>query len=159
MLLLIVDLFVTVSRHIKARRTCSVGVVLPMLGSDFMKAAPVRILAVDDNPTILLCLRHIFIGPHYIVTGAETGLEALAKLETDPDSYDIIIVDQKMPNLTGVELIGKMRERGIFGKVIVLAAELASEIREAFERMDVHVMFSKPFDVEQLRSAVERLAA
>jgi CheY-like chemotaxis protein len=130
-----------------------------MLRSDFMKAAPVRILAVDDNPTILLCLRHIFIGSHYVVTGAESGLEALAKLEADPDSYDVIIVDQKMPNLTGVELIGEMRERGIVGKVIVLAAELASEIREAFQRMDVHVMFSKPFDVEQLRSAVEHLAA
>ena len=130
-----------------------------MLGSDLMKAAPVRILAVDNNPTILLCLRHIFVGPHYVVTGAESGLEALTKLEADPDSYDVIIVDQKMPNLTGVELVGEMRKRGILGKVIVLAAELASEIREAFERMDVHVMFSKPFDVEQLRSAVERLAA
>ena len=85
--------------------------------------------------------------------------KALAKLEADPDSYDVIIVDQKMPNLTGVELVGEMRKRGIVGKVIVLAAELAWEIREAFERMDVHVMFSKPFDVEQLRSAVERLAA
>jgi len=124
-----------------------------------MKAAPVRILAVDNNPTILLCLRHIFVGPHYAVTGARSGLEALAKLEANPDNYDVIIVDQKMPNLTGVELVGEMRKRGIVGKVIVLAAELAWEIREAFESMDVHVMFSKPFDVDQLRSAVEHLAA
>ena len=64
-----------------------------------------------------------------------------------------------MPNLTGVELVGAIRQRGINGKIIVVSAHLSSEIREAYERMDVHEMFSKPFNVVELRSAVDRLAA
>ena len=61
--------------------------------------------------------------------------------------------DKKFAQMSGGEKVVYV------GKVIVLAAELAWEIREAFESMDVHVMFSKPFDVDQLRSAVEHLAA
>jgi len=64
-----------------------------------------------------------------------------------------------MPNLTGVELVDAIRKRRIPGKIIVLSAHLSSEIREAYERMDVRVMFGKPFNVDQLRTAVDRLTA
>jgi DNA-binding response OmpR family regulator len=58
-----------------------------------------------------------------------------------------------------VELVRAIRKRGITGKIMVLSAHLSSEIREVYERMDVHVMFPKPFDIAELRSAVDRLAA
>jgi CheY-like chemotaxis protein len=93
------------------------------------------------------------------VTCVEDGNSALARIDASSDPYDVIIVDQKMPNLTGVELVSAIRERGIAGKIIVVSAHLSSEVREAYEQMDVHVMFGKPFDIGQLRSAVDRLAA
>ena len=121
--------------------------------------APLRILAVDNEPSVILSLRFVFAGPRYELTCAENGNAALAKLNANLDLYDVIIVDQKMPNLTGLELVRAIRQRGINGKIIVVSAHLSSEIREAYERMDVHVMFSKPFNVEELRSAVDRVAA
>jgi DNA-binding response OmpR family regulator len=122
-------------------------------------AAPVKILAVDNEPTITLSLRYVFGGPRYELTCAESGDAALARLDANPDPYDVIIVDQKMPHLTGVELVTAIRQRGLNGKIIVLSAHLSSEVREDYARMDVHEMFAKPFDVEELRSAVNRLAA
>ena len=121
--------------------------------------AALKILAVDNEPSVTLSLRYIFPGPRYELTGVEDGLDALARLNADSDRYDVIIVDQKMPHLTGVELVSAIRERGIPGKIIVVSAHISSEIREAYEQMDVHVMFGKPFDVRELRSAVDRLAA
>jgi len=118
-----------------------------------------RILAVDNEPSVTLSLRYVFAGPRYELIGVENGIDALARLDVHSDPYDVIIVDQKMPHLTGVELVSAIRERGIPGKIIVLSAHLSSETREAYERMDVHVMFPKPFDVGALRSAVDRLAA
>jgi DNA-binding NtrC family response regulator len=91
------------------------------------------------------------------VTCVEDGDAALARLNVSSDPYDVIIVDEKMPNLTGMELVNEIRKRGISGKIIVVAAHLSSETREAYERMDVHEMFSKPFDVGALRSTVDRL--
>jgi CheY-like chemotaxis protein len=121
--------------------------------------APVRILAVDNEPSVTLSLQYVFSGPRYELTCVDSGNAALAKLDANLELYDIIIVDQKMPHLTGAELVSAIRQRGITGKIIALSAYLSSEIREAYERMDVHVMFSKPFNVTELRCAVDRLAA
>jgi CheY-like chemotaxis protein len=121
--------------------------------------APLRILAVDNQPSVTLSMRYVFSGPRYEVTCLTDGDAALARLQISSNPYDVIIVDQKMPNLTGLELVDAIRKRGIIGKIIVVSAYLTSEIREAYERMDVHVMFSKPFNVDQLRSAVDRLTA
>jgi hypothetical protein len=52
-----------------------------------------------------------------------------------------------------------MRKRGVTSKIMVLAAHISSEVRATYERMEVHVMFPKPFDVRQLRSAVDQLVA
>jgi CheY-like chemotaxis protein len=120
--------------------------------------APLRILAVDNEPSVTLSLRYVFTGPRYELTCVESGHAALAKLDANWDLYDVIIVDEKMPKLTGVELVSAMRQRGINGKIIILSAHLSPEIREAYERLSVHSMFGKPFNVEELRSAVDRIA-
>ena len=116
-----------------------------------------KILAVDNEPTVTLSLRFVFSGPRYEITTVGSGQAALAMLGSNPDWYDVIIVDQKMPNLTGVELVSAIRNRGIRGKIIVVSAHLSAEIREAYRQLDVQVMFSKPFNVDMLRTAVERL--
>src|SRR5438309_211121 len=92
-------------------------------------------------------------------TAAENGDAALARLDSGLERYDVIIVDQKMPHMTGVELVGELRKRRIASKIMVLSAYLSSDVRADYERMDVHVMFPKPFDVGQLRTAVDQLAA
>ena len=80
-------------------------------------------------------------------------------LEADPDPYDVIIVDHKMPRLTGLELVSAIRQRGITGKVIVVSAHLSPEIRAAYQRVGVQVMLAKPFNIDILRLAVDRCAA
>jgi two-component system response regulator (stage 0 sporulation protein F) len=116
-----------------------------------------KILAVDNEPSVTLSLRYVFAGPRYEVTCVQSGNAALARLDVNSDLYDVIIVDQKMPNLTGLELVGAIRKRGITARIIVVSAHITSEIREAYEHMDVHMMFSKPFNVDELRLAVDRL--
>jgi two-component system response regulator (stage 0 sporulation protein F) len=121
--------------------------------------SPLRILAVDNEPSVTISLRYIFDGPRYDVLCVDNGDAALTKLSNTPNPYDLVIVDEKMPGLTGLELVGAIRERRIPGKIMVLSANLSPEIRQAYERMDVHVMFGKPFNVDQLRSAVDRITA
>jgi DNA-binding NtrC family response regulator len=121
--------------------------------------ATLKILAVDNEPSVTLSMRYLFDGPRYEIITVDNGDAALAKLDSESEPFDVIIVDQKMPHLTGVELVSEIRKRHITAKIIVVSAHLSSEVREAYERMDVHVMFSKPFDIDMLRSAVERLAA
>jgi DNA-binding response OmpR family regulator len=124
-----------------------------------MSASALRILAVDNEPSVTFSLRHIFNAPRYDLSAVENGDAALARLDSSSECYDIIIVDQKMPHMTGVELVSEMRKRGVTSKIMVLSAHISSEVRATYERMGVHVMFPKPFDVRQLRSAVDQLVA
>ncbi|HXP36050.1 MAG TPA: response regulator [Chthoniobacterales bacterium] len=124
-----------------------------------MKRPALRILAVDNEPSVTFSLRYIFNGSRYEFSAVENGDAALARLDSGSERYDIIIVDQKLPHMTGVELVGELKKRGIDSKIMVLSAHISSEVRAAYERMDVHVMFPKPFDVGELRSAVDQLAA
>jgi two-component system response regulator PilR (NtrC family) len=117
-------------------------------------ANPLKILAVDNEPSVTLSLRYVFTSPRYDLTTAENGHAALARLSAD-EMYDVIMVDQKMPDLTGVELVKEIKERGAKSAIIVLSAHLSEEIRVAYERLDVRVIFTKPFDIAQLRSAVD----
>lgn len=119
-----------------------------------MKTA-LKILAVDDNPSITRSMPFIFAAPVYEVTSATDGDDALVKLEKDPNGYDVIIIDQKMPNMSGVELVQGIKERGITGSILVLSAHLSPELRDAYERMGVKVVMEKPFNVQELRSAVD----
>jgi two-component system, NtrC family, response regulator PilR len=118
-----------------------------------------KILAVDNEPSVTTALRFVFGGPRYEITCVGSGADALAHLDANSERFDVIIVDQKMPKLTGTELVHEIRNRNVGGKIIVVSANLSADVCEAYQRMDVSLMLSKPFDVEQLRSAVERLAS
>ncbi len=117
------------------------------------------ILAVDNEPSVTLSMRYVFPAPQYDITCADSGQAALSKLSGVSEPYDVIIVDEKMPNLSGSELVREIRSRGIQSKIIVVSAHLSSKTRDEYEGMGVQVMFSTPFNVEVLRAAVTRVAA
>ena|SRR3982751_6480490 len=122
-------------------------------------SAALRILAVDNEPSVTFSLRQIFNGPRYELNAVENGDAALARIDSGSEQYDVIIVDQKMPHMSGLELVVEMRKRGITSKIMVLSADLEPEVREAYERVDVHLIFPKPFDIRELRSAIDHLVA
>jgi two-component system response regulator (stage 0 sporulation protein F) len=124
-----------------------------------MDEKSLRILAVDNELSVTYSLRQIFNGPRYQLTAVENGDAALSRIDSSAESYDVVIVDQKMPHMSGLELVGEMRKRGVTSKVMVLSADLPPEVLEAYERLDVHTVFPKPFDIVALRSAIDHLVA
>ncbi len=102
--------------------------------------AALKILAVDDEPSVAACLHFIFERPRYELTSARDANDALVLLSTHPASYDVIITDNDMPHISGVELVRELRVRSFRGKIMVLSAHLTAEIREAYVRMKVDVI-------------------
>lgn len=132
-----------------------------------MNAAPLspstgtvlKILAVDDEPSIAACLSFIFRGPRFELTRARNGKDALARLSAAAAPYDVVITDNQMPQLSGVELVRALRERSFGGKIIVLSGHLTPENRDAFTQMNVDTILDKPFDNYELRNRLELLVA
>lgn len=120
---------------------------------------PLRILAVDNEPSVTTALTFAFPAPRYHIVTVAGGEEALMKLDTIAEPFDVVIVDQKMPHLSGVQLISAMRGRAIRSRVIVLSAQITPDVRAAYSGLDVEAIFEKPFDLTRLRSAVNQCGA
>lgn len=117
-----------------------------------------RILAVEDETAVAQLLALVLCGPTCKVTIACNGEEALAKIAAAAPPFDIVITDHNMPRVTGLELVRELRVRDFAGKIAVLSAHLTQENVEAYQKLNVDLMLPKPFDLNQLRNAVEVLA-
>jgi CheY-like chemotaxis protein len=117
-----------------------------------MKA--LQILAVEDEKAVAQILAVVLGGPMSKVTRAADGWEALIKIAAAPQPFDVIITDHRMPRMGGLELVRKLRTRNFEGKILVLSAHLSDEDIRAYEELHVDMMMSKPFDFEEIQSAV-----
>jgi DNA-binding response OmpR family regulator len=114
-----------------------------------------RILAIDNEPSVTTSLGFVFGPPGYRLVTVASGEAALAALEAAAEPFDVLIVDQKLPNLTGAQLVAALRERGVKSRIIVLSARVNDEVRQTYEDLGVQTFFEKPFDIAQLRAAVD----
>lgn len=111
-----------------------------------------KLLIVDDEPDMLDFLERVFRA-EYDITRASGGDEALAALEREP--YDVLVTDQKMPRMSGLELLERIRDaHPDLVKVLITGFSDVVETKRAIERLDLHAYVLKPVDSEQLREAV-----
>ncbi|MEO5753951.1 MAG: response regulator [Chthoniobacterales bacterium] len=116
-------------------------------------------MSVDDEPAVAQSMRFIFERPTYQLSSAQDGETALSRLASDPKPFDIVITDNNMPGVSGIELVRQLRERHFAGKIMVLSAHLSTELRAAYEELRVDAIVDKPFNVKALRKTLDHLAA
>jgi DNA-binding NtrC family response regulator len=114
-----------------------------------------RILAVDDEPHMLLLLERI-IGektPYGIVT-TNSPLEVPGLLERE--RFDLVITDLKMPGVDGLDILRTIRAKDRFEQVIIITA--FGSLESAIEAMSQGVFdyITKPFKKEQIIFTVDR---
>ena len=97
-------------------------------------ASPMRVLVVDDDPVYRETAR-MFLGMHgRSITVAENGAAGLARLESG--SFDIMIVDMEMPDMTGLEVISRARKNPALKDmpiIMVTSRDDAMAIDRAYE--------------------------
>lgn len=112
-----------------------------------------RILIVDDEYEIRKGLTSFFpwemLG--YKVAGqAEDGRQALNYLLKYGDRIDVVLADIKMPVMSGIELVEKMREHNIRCKVVLLSAYNDFEFARKALKLDVYDYALKPTEYKNL---------
>lgn len=114
-----------------------------------------RILVADDEAIIRHVLSRELRACGYLVDLAENGKEALDKILTPP-SYDLVILDNQMPKLQGIEVIREMQARKKDIKVIMLTA--FGTIAKAVEvmKLGAHDFMTKPFENDELLDKVKK---
>jgi PAS domain S-box-containing protein len=113
-----------------------------------------HILCVDDEPSVLRVLTLAFEAAGYRVTPTRSSLDALAKLRAEPHAYDVLVTDQTMPELTGLDLATRVYKLRRDLPVVLISgyADLSGPRRPPSVRCHVQ----KPALIEELVGAVER---
>src|SRR5262249_38468549 len=117
-----------------------------------VSARTLRLLVVDDEPDMLDFLERVF-RHDYEVVRAQSAEEALSVLERG--SVDILLTDQKMPRMTGIQLLERIREHHPnLVRVLISGYTEVPDIQRAVERCQIHQYVVKPVDSERLKAAV-----
>lgn len=113
-----------------------------------------HILVVEDEKAVAHMIAMVLGGPASKVATARNGWEALIKIGVAVRPFDVVITDHRMPRMTGLELVRRLRARNFGGKILVLSAHLSDEDISAYEELGVDMMMSKPFDFDELQQAM-----
>ncbi len=106
-----------------------------------------RILVVDDEPQILVALEDLLSDQFSVVT-SNSPENALDRIESDP-SIAVVITDQRMPRMTGDQLLARMAGAPVVGIMVSGFADLPAVI-SAINEGKVFAYVTKPWDAEDL---------
>jgi two-component system response regulator (stage 0 sporulation protein F) len=103
-----------------------------------------KVLVADDDEAIQICMEDISQQEGWNLTFASNGVECLEKIRQESPS--LLILDQRMPRMTGEEVLHRLMEEGKPPPVILISAEkdLARLRRFPF----IVKVLTKPFDLE-----------
>jgi DNA-binding NtrC family response regulator len=111
------------------------------------------ILMVDDDGAIRDALYDLFESEHRCHT-AETAEQALKWLETE--NYDVVLTDISMPGLSGIELLGLIRQHQPHTPVIIISGMSDQEHAKGLIKMGAFDYLVKPFRLEAVEESVAR---
>lgn len=113
-----------------------------------------RILVVDDEKLVRWSLQEDFRKEGYQINIAEDGKSAMAKIEAD--EYDIILLDIRLPDANGIEILKRVKQ--IYPYTIVIMMTAYADIETAIEAMKAgaYDYINKPFNIGEIRTRVER---
>ncbi len=114
-----------------------------------------KILVVDDSPVmrklITRSIRQAGYGDANVVE-AEDGAHALDVVSNEQP--DLILADWNMPNLTGIEMLRALRDRGDNIVVGFVTSESSTETKRSAQQAGASFFLSKPIDTSMLEAAL-----
>jgi DNA-binding NtrC family response regulator len=114
-----------------------------------------RTLVVDDDAALRFTLRGILEDAGHVVDEAEDGLRALGKIDAG-GGYHLVLSDLRMPNMDGLTLLARLRERASAPRVILITAHGSERAAVEAIKGGAFDYFRKPFEPDELLAVVER---
>jgi DNA-binding NtrC family response regulator len=115
---------------------------------------PIRLLIVDDDETLRETLAQRFKRQGMAVTAFVSGEEALA--QADRDRWDVALLDLHLPGMTGVELLGKLKEQQPELEALMLTAHGSIDTAIQAMKQGAYDYLAKPFPLPELEIHIQK---
>jgi two-component system KDP operon response regulator KdpE len=109
---------------------------------------PVRVLVVDDEPAILRFLRTGLTAQGFLVSEVQTGTAAIESIQRH--ATDLVVLDLGLPDIDGLEVIRRVRERAASVPIIVLSSRDDEASKVAALDLGADDFVTKPFGIDEL---------
>jgi DNA-binding NtrC family response regulator len=116
-----------------------------------------RILVVDDEALLRWSIVEMLTSAGYTVSDAGTGGEARRLLDRTDEPIDALVLDFRLPDATGLDLLAAARRRGRTCPAILMTAYGSPETVDQAMAAGVREVVAKPFDLTDLLHVVEKL--
>ncbi|MFN3534978.1 MAG: response regulator, partial [Desulfatiglandales bacterium] len=113
----------------------------------------IKLLMVDDEVDFLDTLLRRLKKRGFSVKGVKDGQEALSTLKSE--SYDVVILDVKMPGMDGIEVLRRIKEDFPGTEVIMLTGHANVEVAIKGIELGAFDYLMKPMDIDELVFKVE----
>jgi two-component system, OmpR family, response regulator len=121
-----------------------------------MTVPQLSILVVDDDPDVREYLRDFLTSEGYGVQVVEDPTAVVDELKQG--DYHVVVLDLMMPKLSGIDLLGRIREVDDDVAVIILTGFPSLETAASSIEHDVSAYIRKPFAVKDFREAIQRIS-
>ncbi|HPF60527.1 MAG: response regulator transcription factor [Gemmatimonadetes bacterium] len=115
-----------------------------------------KLLVVEDDRTVGQYVKRGLEEAQYLADWVADGAEALDLIGVT--SYDLVILDLRLPGLTGLEVLRTLRDRGHAMPILVLTAQDSVEFKVDALRAGADDYVTKPFAFEELLARIEALS-
>ena len=113
-----------------------------------------NVLVVDDDNHMRIALKESLIQAGYNVSIAEDGAQALSEIERR--MYDLVITDVKMPHVSGIDLLKRIKESAPFMPVILITGYGTIQDAVKVIKEGAYDYIQKPFNTDTLYGIVKR---
>jgi DNA-binding response OmpR family regulator len=132
--------------------------LIPEIREDNPSRRNTTILLVDDDEPCLQTFSEMLSDLGYTVRSVETGQAAVDTFSKEPQSFSLVILDQIMPGLTGINTAHTLLEiRGDTPIALITGWFLTDETKEYARTVGIREILEKPVGIRQLDRAIRKM--
>jgi len=117
-------------------------------------AGKMKVLIVEDEDALRTIVRDELGVYGFDVDDAEDGVKALEKL--NKERFHIVVLDIRMPNMDGMEVLRNIRSYDLADKVIMLTAVDELKVAQETLKLGANDFITKPYDFQNLLACINR---
>ncbi|HXI69123.1 MAG TPA: response regulator [Verrucomicrobiae bacterium] len=114
-----------------------------------------KVLVADDDKNVLYAATSLLARAGFSVTAVFGGEQAWEML--DHENYDLLVTDNDMPGLAGINLVGRIREAGMSLPVIMISGSLSCETLQNYPQLQIAALMPKPFNTGDFLNIVRNV--